>query len=100
MAVLDFLQGYHKLSLHEDTQHLTMFINVFGRFMFCRVPMGSKSSEDDFCRITNKFLSGLGEFLVKQVNNVLVLGVSWDDIEKKTRKVLEEARENGSRVFH
>ena len=33
--------------------------------------------------------------MIKQVDDVLVMGVSWDDIEVKTRKVLTEARTNG-----
>ena len=65
MAVLDFLQGYHQLSLHEDSQAYTTFINIFGRFLFCQAPMGLSSSGDAFCEATDKFFSGLGEFMVK-----------------------------------
>ena len=76
MAVLDFLQGYHQLSLHEDSQAYTTFINIFSRFLFCRAPMGLSSSGDVFCDATDKFFAGLGEFMIKQVDDVLMIVTS------------------------
>merc|ERR1712105_477722 len=91
VGMLDFVQGYHQMSLAPESQDLTTFINSFGRFMFLRAPMGLSSSGDNFCSATDQFFSGLGSYLCKQVDDLLVLGTSWEDAKMKVRTVLEEA---------
>ena len=93
LGVLDFLQGYHQMSLAPESQDLTTFINAFGCFVFLRAPMGLSLSGAAFCASMGRFFSGLGPYLCKQVDDLLVLGTSWEDAKKKVRKELEEARE-------
>ena len=39
-TTMDALKGYWQIPLSEEAQPLTTFITPWGRYMFCRAPMG------------------------------------------------------------
>ena len=58
---LDALKGYHQCPLDEETQLLTTFITLFGRFKYLRALYGISSISEHYnCRMDEAFagLSG------------------------------------------
>ena len=76
IATIDFPSGYFQALLHPDYQIFTAFNTEFSRFLFLRVPQGLSSSGDTFNSTTDQFFSGIGEWLVKQVDNIHILPTS------------------------
>merc|ERR1712237_301039 len=68
---------------------------LIGRFCFTRSPQGLSSSGDHFCQVTDSFFSGIGDFLTKQVDDLLVQGSSESDLSQNLHTTLKEAREKG-----
>lgn len=49
-TVLDAVEGYHAVSLDEESQPLTTFITPWGRYMYLRMPQGYLASGDAYTR--------------------------------------------------
>ena len=49
-TVLDAWNGYHSLPLHESTKRSMTFITEWGRYRYCRAPMGYHVSGDAYTR--------------------------------------------------
>ena len=47
-TVFDCWNGYHSIPLHEDDQHLTSFISLWGRFRHKVAPQGYIASGDGY----------------------------------------------------
>ena len=67
MACVNFPSGYFQLRLDKESQGLTVFNTEFGRYLFLRAPQGLSSSGDAFNANTDRFYSGIGKYLLKQV---------------------------------
>ena len=72
-----------------------MFNTEFGRYLFLRAPQGLSSSGDAFNANTDRFYSGLGKHLLKQVDDMYIQAVSMDDLDQKLRVAAKEAMEFG-----
>uniref|UniRef100_A0A0P4VQ24 RNA-directed DNA polymerase n=2 Tax=Scylla olivacea TaxID=85551 RepID=A0A0P4VQ24_SCYOL len=84
-STLDALYGYWQIPLAEQDQHLTTFITPYGRFRFCRGPMGFVATGDEFCRRGDAALDGVQQ-CAKVVDDILL----WDeDYETHIRRVYE-----------
>ena len=53
------------------------------------------SSGDHFCQVTDAFFSGIGDFLTKQVDDLLVQGNFHANLEKNLHTTLREAHAKG-----
>jgi len=93
VAILDFVNSYFQSKLAKESQLYTTFICEFGRFCFTRSPQGLSSSGDHFCQVTDAFFSGIGDFLTKQVDDLLVQGSSEEDLSQNLHTTLQEAKE-------
>ena len=93
VAILDFVNGYFQSKLAKESQLFTTFICEFGRFCFTRSPQGLSSSGDHFCQVTDTFFSGIGDFLTKQVDDLLVQGTSEKDLSQNLHTTLKEAKD-------
>ena len=91
MACVNFLSGYFQLRLDKGSQPLTVFNTEFGRYLFLRAPQGLSSSGDAFNANTDRFYSGLGKHLLKQVDDIYIQAVSMDDLDGKLRVAAKEA---------
>ena len=49
-TVIDAWNGYHSLPLHEATKNSMTFITEWGRYRYCRAPMGYHVSGDAYTR--------------------------------------------------
>ena len=63
--------------------------------MFLRTPQGLSSSGDAFNASTDRFYSGLGSYLLKQVDDMYVQAVSMADLDAKLKVAAKEAMEFG-----
>jgi len=57
-TVLDAWNGYHSLPLHESTKRSMIFITEWGRYRYCRAPMGYHMSGDAYTRRFDDITSG------------------------------------------
>ena len=95
MACIDFPSGYFQLRLDKESQPLTVFNTEFGRYLFLRAPQGLSSSGDAFNSNTDRFYSGLGSHLLKQVDDMYIQAVSMKDLDAKLKVAAKEAMEFG-----
>lgn len=49
-TVADAYWGFHQVELDEESRKLTTFITPWGRFQYCRTPMGHCSASDAYTR--------------------------------------------------
>ena len=47
-TVVDAHWGFHKVELDEESRRLTIFITPWGRYQYCRTPMGHCSATDTY----------------------------------------------------
>ena len=95
MAYIDFPSGYFQALLSKDSQGYTAFNTEFGHFLFLRAPQGLSSSGDHFNATTDQFFSGLGDWLLKQVDDMYVLATSLENLGERLEVVAREAEKNG-----
>lgn len=72
-SVLDAWNGYHSLPLHESTKESMTFITEWGRYRYCRAPMGYHVSGDAY---TRRFDDITSECL--QVARIVDDSLLWD----------------------
>lgn len=58
-TVADAHWGFHQVDLDEDSRHLTTFITPWGRYQYCRTPMGHCSATDAY---TKRFDDAMADF--------------------------------------
>ena len=88
---MDFLSGYFQVLLHPDSQRFTAFNTEFGRFLFLRAPQGLSSSGDHFNCTTDQFFSGLGNWLIKQVDDMYVTALSIAELRERLEITARES---------
>ena len=93
-AVFDCLHGYWQIELDEESKPLTTFLTEFGRYRYCRAPMGLVSSGDEFCLRTDKALADLPG-VMKLVDDILIYGKDLEEIIARIRNVFERCKEWG-----
>ncbi|XP_047481642.1 uncharacterized protein LOC125034045 [Penaeus chinensis] len=96
-STLDALYGYWQIPLEERDQHLTTFITLYGRFRFCRGPMGFVATGDEYCRRGDIALDGVQQ-CVKVVEDVLLWDEDYASHLKRVREVLMRCRAHGITV--
>ena len=95
IACVDFPSGYFQLRLDKESQGLTVFNTEFGRYLFLRAPQGLSSLGDAFNANTDRFYSGHGKHLLKQVDDMYIQATSMDDLDRKLRVAAKEAIQYG-----
>ena len=58
-STVDAASGVWQIPIDEDSQLLTTFITLFGRYAFCRLPFGISSAPEIFQRKMSTLLEGL-----------------------------------------
>ena len=88
---LDATKGYWQVALDEESMDLTTFLTPFGRFQYCRAPMGLSSSGDEFCQRSDKIIEGItGTF--KIVDDIIISATDFNELHLKIEKVLQNCR--------
>ena len=93
-TTMDALYGYWQMKLAEEDQYLTTFITPYGRFRFCRGPMGFVATGDEFCRRGDVALSGVQQ-CVKVVDDILLWDEHFDAHLERVYEVLVRCRTHG-----
>ena len=93
-AVFDCLNGYWQIPLDEESKPLTTFLTEWGRYRYCRAPMGLVSSGDEFCARTDKALADLPG-VKKLVDDILVFADNEEDLVKRIRNVFKRCEDWG-----
>ena len=83
------------MRLDKESQGLTVFNTTFGRYLFLQAPQGLSSSGDAFNANTDRFYSGIGKHLLKQVDDMYIQATSMDDLDQKLRVAANEAIQYG-----
>ena len=87
--------GYFQLRLDKESQNLTVFNTEFGRYLFLRAAQGLSSSGDAFNANTDRFYSGIGDHLLKQVDDMYIQATTLEDLDRKLRIAAKEALQYG-----
>ena len=95
IACVHFSSGYFQLRLDKESQGLTVFNTEFRHYLFLRAPQGLSSSGDTFNANTDRFYSGLGKHLLKQVDDMYIHGTSMENLDRKLRVAAKEAIQYG-----
>jgi len=94
---LDARSGYWTIKLSEESSYLTTFNTPFGRYRFCRLPFGLKSSQDEFQRKIDESFEGL-DGVVAIVDDILVFGHTREEHDKNLRSVLVRSKKKGIKL--
>merc|ERR1711895_181681 len=95
IACVDFPSRYFQALLHPDSQKFTAFNTEFGRFLFLRAPQGLSSSGDHFNCTTDQFYSGLGDWLIKQVDDMYIIAKSMRELRERLEIAARESIKRG-----
>ena len=90
----DALCGYWQMELAEEDRHLTTFITPYGRYQYCRGPMGFAATGDAFCLRVDKALQGL-QNCVKVVDDILLYDEDFQTHAQRVVDMLERCRRYG-----
>ena len=90
----DALHGYWQIELAEEDRHLTTFITPYGRYYYCRGPMGFAATGDAYCYRGDLALQGLTK-CVKVVDDVLLFDDDLLSHYKRTQELLTRCRSHG-----
>ncbi|MFV0366579.1 MAG: RNase H-like domain-containing protein [Mangrovibacterium sp.] len=90
----DALHGYWQIELAEEDRHLTTFITPYGRYYYCRGPMGFAATGDAYCYRGDLALQGLTK-CVKVVDDVLLFDDDLLSHYKRIQELLTRCRSHG-----
>ena len=74
---------------------MIVFNTEFGKYLFLRAPQGLSSSGDAFNANTYSFYSGLGDHLLKQVDDMYIQTTLMEDLDAKLKKANQEGMDHG-----
>ena len=94
-SAVDMNMGYYHLTLDLHTREICSLIFPFGRYRYCRLPMGAACAPDVFQEKMNNLFNEL-EFVKVYLDDLLVItNGSFDDHLEKLEIVLNRLREKG-----
>ena len=88
---LDLKQGYHQLTLDEESRKLATFSTPWGNYRPKRLIFGAKSSQDAFDDIMSKIFSGIPRCMIQR-DDILIGAPDVKEHDKTLRAVLEQAK--------
>ncbi len=95
---LDLNVGYYHIKLDADARKLCTIVFPFGKYEYCRLPMGLCNSPDIFQERMSDLMQGL-EFVRTYLDDLLVTtSESWLDHLEKLDEVLHRVRKAGLKV--
>ena len=93
-STMDALCGYWQIPLAEEDRPLTTFITPYGRYRYCRSPMGFSASGDEYCRRGDLALQGI-QNCVKVVDDILAYDKDYHSHLCRVNDILLRCRRHG-----
>ena len=93
-TVLDAVDGYHSVSLDEESRPYTTFITEWGRYQYLRMPQGYLASGDAYTRRYDEIIKEVPR-KVKIVDDALLYDMSIEDAFFHTFDYLHHCYQNG-----
>ena len=98
-TVLDHRHGYWKLRLTEKYRHMTAFSTSIGKFEYCKVPMGLKTSPKFLQHAMHKiFAALLNDTLERYQTYILLRARTFNDAVASLRQTFECIRAHGLKL--
>ena len=98
-SALDLASGYWQVAMSPDSQEKTAFITHGGLYEFCVMPFGLCNAPATFQRLMGRVLSGLiPKKCMVYLDDILVIGRSFQEHVSNLREVLEKLRYAGLRL--
>ena len=98
-AKFDLLRAYHQIPLEEESSPLTQFMynghSIQGRFEHTSAPQGLSSSMDIFIEALGQILESVADFVIVEVDDILVCGENIEQLHERIKKLLEACKEGG-----
>ena len=91
---LDARSGYWVIELDDESSKLTTFNSPFGRYSFCRLPIGIRLSQDLFQRKMDEILDGL-KGVLNIADDICVFGNDQAEHSQRLRALMRRAEETG-----
>ncbi|XP_068219192.1 uncharacterized protein [Palaemon carinicauda] len=93
-TVIDAYSGFHQVELDEESRHLTTFISPWGRYQYCRTPMGHVSASDAYSKRFDDVIADIPR-KSKCVDDVLLYDDTVEGAFYHTISFLQVGEENG-----
>ena len=98
-TTLDLASGFWQVRMHPDSQEKTAFTTHTGLYEFTVMPFGLCNSPATFQRLMEGVLAGLTpDTCLVYIDDVLVVGRTFEEHLENLRKVLERLRVAGLRL--
>ena len=91
---LDATKGYWQVPFDHDSQILMTFITTLRRYKFLQAPMGSASSQGEYCVRGDKALQSVAR-VVKVIGDFLTYSTSAQGHVNSVAQVLNRCRTHG-----
>ena len=98
-STLDMTSGYWQIEIDPRDRHKTAFVTKYGLFEHVRMPFGLTNAPAIFQRVVQLLLRGMTwNQILAYLDDVIILGKSFDDHLANIRKVLERFRESNMKL--
>ena len=94
---LDAASGFYQIPISESSRDMTTFITPFGRFRFCRLPMGVNIAPEIFQRKMMELTLDL-EGVVCYMDDIVVHGRTQEEHDSRLEKLLSTLKQAGLKL--
>lgn len=91
---LDANSGFWQIPLAKESQLLTTFVTLYGRYCFNRMPFRISSAPEVFQRTMSSVLEGL-DGIICHMNDTLIQGPTQQVHDARVREVLDRLQKAG-----
>ena len=98
ISTLELTKGYYQVPVNPKHCGKTAFVTPYGKYKFITMPFGLISAPSTFQRLMDEILSGLHEFAVAYLDDILIHSQTWEKHLEHLNTVFEKLREAGLTV--
>ena len=98
ISTLDLTKGYYQVPVNPKLCGKTAFVTPYGKYEFITMPFGLISAPSIVQRLMDEILSGLHEFAVAYLDDILIHSQTWEQHLEHLNMVFEKLREAGLTV--
>ena len=95
ISTLDLTKVYYQVPVNPKHCRKTAFVTPYGKYEFITMPFGLISAPSTFQRLMDELLSGLHEFAVAYLDDILIHSQTWEQHLEHLNIVFEKLREAG-----